>query len=223
MRRALRVALCCVLLFIACYYAFATLAFLGLRWINPPTTGVQIQRRVEALLGRTKYRKRRAFAPLSRISLDLQRSVIAAEDARFYIHHGIDWREVSEVVEDSLESGRVERGASTITQQLIKNLFFTTSRLPLRKAAELTLAPLAEFILPKQRILELYLNEIEWGPGVYGAEAAARYHYGIPASRVNRDQATGLAAIVPDPRHRKPAHMIRYRAIIDNRMRQMGW
>jgi len=221
--RVLRTVALWLLLLIAAFYAATALALVALRWVNPPTTGVQIERRVEALLSRTKYRKRSTFEPLSRIAPDLQHATIAAEDARFYQHHGIDWHEVNEVVEDSMESGHVERGASTITQQLVKNLFFTTHRLALRKVAELTLAPIAELILPKQRILELYLNTIEWGPGVFGAEAAARFHYGVPAAAVDRNQATRLAAILPAPRQRRPARMDRYSAIIDARMRQMGW
>jgi monofunctional biosynthetic peptidoglycan transglycosylase len=206
----------------ACYFA-AALALAAMRWVNPPTTGVEIQRRIESFFSKGKYQKRRTYAPLSRISRDLQHAVVAAEDSRFYQHHGIDWHEVNEVVEDSIESGRVERGASTITQQLVKNLFFTTHRLALRKVVEITLAPLAELLLSKQRILELYLNTIEWGPGVYGAEEAARYHYGAPASAIHRDQATRLAAVIPAPRKRRPARMDRYSAIIDARMRQMGW
>ena len=110
--------------------------------------------------------------PLARIAPELQHAVIAAEDGRFYQHHGIDWKEVQKVVDQDLDDGRIGRGGSTITQQLVKNLFFTTSRSFLRKGIEFTLAPVAELILPKQRILELYLNVIEWGPGVYGAEAA---------------------------------------------------
>jgi monofunctional biosynthetic peptidoglycan transglycosylase len=149
--------------------------------------------------------------------------VIAAEDTRFFQHHGIDWKEVSDVVEDGIESGHIDRGASTITQQLVKNLFFTTHRSALRKVPEFTLAPLAEALLPKQRILELYLNVIEWGPGVYGAEAASRFHYNTSAAAVDRGRALRLAAIIPSPRKRKPGRMDTYGATIDRRMRQMGW
>ena len=95
--------------------------------------------------------------------------MISAEDGRFYQHHGIDWKEVQKVVDQDMEDGHLGRGGSTITQQLVKNLFFTTSRSVVRKGVEFTLAPLAEWVLPKQRILELYLNVIEWGPGVFGA------------------------------------------------------
>jgi monofunctional biosynthetic peptidoglycan transglycosylase len=126
-------------------------------------------------------------------------------------------------MEESRETGEISRGASTITQQLVKNLFFTTHRNPLRKAAEYVLAPMADAILGKRRVLELYLNVVEWGDGVFGAESAARVYYGIPASRVGREQAARLAACLPAPRRRKPARMDRYSGQILMRMRQMGW
>ena len=204
-------------------HLFYAIALVGLRFINPPTTGVQIQRRLGSMFSRGKYEKRQTFMPLLRIAPDLQHAVIAAEDGRFYEHGGIDWKQVRIVAEDSLESGEVSRGASTITQQLVKNLFFTTHRNPLRKLAEYTLAPMADVILGKQRTLELYLNVAEWGPGVFGAEAAATFHYGVSASRLSRDQATRLAAILPAPARRKPGRMNSYSASIQTRMRQMGW
>jgi monofunctional biosynthetic peptidoglycan transglycosylase len=106
---------------------------------------------------------------------------------------------------------------------LIKNLFLTTNRSLVRKAVEFTLAPLSERILSKPRILELYLNEIEWGPGIYGAEAAAQAWYGIPAARVNREQAARLAALIPSPLRRKPERMNQYSGEILRRMAQTGW
>ena len=121
---------------------------------------------------RRRYLKRYKFAPLQQISPNLAHAVIAAEDGRFTRHHGIDWAEVEKVAQESSETGSIRRGASTITQQLVKNLFFTTHRNPVRKAFEYTLAPL-RMHLGKRRVLELYLNVVEWGPGVYGAEAAA--------------------------------------------------
>jgi monofunctional biosynthetic peptidoglycan transglycosylase len=204
-------------------YAFFIFALCVIRFVPPPTTAVQVQRRVEALLAGDPYRKQYEYLPLRRISAHLQHAVIAGEDGRFYTHSGIDWEEVRDVVEEARESGEAPRGASTLTQQLIKNVFFTTHRNPLRKAAEYTLAPLAEIILGKQRILELYLNVVEWGPGVYGAEAAARHHYATSAERLARDQSARLAAILPAPRRRTPERMDRYSAIISRRMQQMGW
>jgi len=199
------------------------LALLALRWVDPPFTAVHLQRRVESFRAKGRYYKRYSFVPLRSISRELQHAVIAAEDGRFYQHLGIDWLELRKVTEEDFERGRVGRGASTITQQLVKNLFFTTHRSILRKGIEVTLAPLAELILPKRRILEIYLNVIEWGPGVYGAEQASRYHYGIPASRLSREQAARLAACIPAPRTRKPHAMNTYSAEILSRMDMMGW
>ena len=208
---------------IAAVYLFWAVALFSLRTVNPPTTGVQIQRRIEALLRHTPYRKRYTFVPLSKISPELQHAVISAEDGRFYRHHGIDWDETEKVAQESQEKGEVIRGASTIPQQLVKNLFFTTHRNPVRKAFEYTLAPMAVMILGRNRLLELYLNVIEWGPGVYGIEAAAEYHYHTSAAALGREQSARLAAILPSPRRRKPERMSQYSAIIQDRMRILGW
>jgi monofunctional biosynthetic peptidoglycan transglycosylase len=159
---------------------------------------------------------------MSQISPDLQHAVVAAEDARFYQHHGFDWHEIQIAAEENWDGER-SRGASTLTQQLVKNLFFGTGRSFLRKGAELTLVPVAELVLGKRRILELYLNIVEWGPGVYGAEAACRYHYRTSARNVGRQQAAQLAAILPAPRKRRPERMRIYSEIILIRMHQMGW
>ena len=200
------------------------MALLALRYVDPPTTGVQIQRRVEAMFTHGPYKKRYTFVPLHRISPQLQHAVIAAEDGNFYKHYGIDWGQVRQVIEDSADAGEVTRGASTIPQQLVKNLFFTTHRNPVRKAFEYTLAPMAVMILGRNRLLELYLNVIEWGPsGVFGAEAAAEVHYHTSAAMLSREQAARLAAILPSPRRRKPERMNQYSAIIQERMRLLGW
>jgi monofunctional glycosyltransferase len=212
-----------VVALIAAFYLFSVTALVALRWVDPPFTMVQAQRRIEAWVHRKPYSKRQQWVPLARIAPDLQHAVVSAEDGRFFQHHGIDWKEVQKVVDQDVEDGRLGRGGSTITQQLVKNLFFTTSRSVVRKAVEFTLAPLAEWALPKKRILELYLNVIEWGPGVYGAGAAARLWYGIPAAKVNRDQAARLAALIPSPLRRKPARMNSYSAEILRRMEQTGW
>jgi monofunctional biosynthetic peptidoglycan transglycosylase len=212
--------------------AFAVIAALYLFWIgslfalrsyDPPTTGVQIQRNIEAKLAGRPYRKRQKWVPLDRISPDLQHAVIAAEDGHFFQHHGIDWQQVEQAAEESRVSGKRRRGASTITQQLVKNLFFTTYRDPVRKGFEYTLAPLADAILGKERILELYLNVIEWAPGVYGIAAAADYYYHIAPASLDREQSARLAACIPFPRRRKPVWMNEFSANIMERMRQHGW
>jgi monofunctional biosynthetic peptidoglycan transglycosylase len=198
------------------------LLLLAAAWIDPPTTAVQAQRHLQAWIHGTPYRKRYKFIPLSQISPNLQHAVVAAEDARFYQHHGFDWHEIQIAADDDLEGGRA-RGASTITQQLVKNLFFGTGRSYLRKGAEFTLVPLAELFLGKQRILELYLNVVEWGPGIYGADAACHAYDGTAARNTGREQAARLAAILPAPLKRRPARMNQYSALILERMRQMGW
>lgn len=204
-------------------FAFFTVALVMLRVVDPPATGVQVQRRIEAWASGRRYSKKQFWAPLKRISPDLQHAVIAAEDGRFYQHCGIDWKEVEKVLEETREGGEPPRGASTITQQLVKNLFFTTHRNPVRKLLEYPLAPLADTILGKDRVLELYLNVVEWGPGVFGAEAAAQHHFGTSASRLTREQAARLAAILPAPLRRKPSRMNQYSAAILERMRKSGW
>jgi monofunctional biosynthetic peptidoglycan transglycosylase len=192
------------------------------KWVDPPTTAVQTQRRIQSWTRSTPYQKRYKFVPLSLISPDFQHAVVAAEDARFYLHHGFDWNQIQIAAKDDVEGERT-RGASTVTQQLVKNLFFGTGRSVVRKGLEATLVPVAELVLGKRRILELYLNVVEWGPGVYGADAAARYWYKIPARNVGREQGAQLAAILPAPLKRKPERMHRYPEIILKRMSQMGW
>jgi monofunctional glycosyltransferase len=203
-------------------WLLAALVLVAARWIDPPTTAVHIQRRLQAWAHSKPYHERYKFIPLSQISPDLQHAVIAAEDARFYQHHGFDWHEVQIAAQEDLEGERT-RGASTITQQLVKNLFFGTGRSFLRKGAEASLVPVAEFILGKKRILEIYLNVVEWGPGIYGAESACRYYDQISAHNIGREQSARLAAILPAPLRRRPERMNSYSAIILKRMNQIGW
>ena len=204
-------------------YALCAFSVFALRWIDPPTTMVQMERRLEAMRKHRAYRKRYEFVPLRRIAPDVQHAVIAAEDGRFRQHHGFDWIEMQKVLEDDVKRGRLGRGGSTITQQLVKNLFLTTERSLVRKAAEFAVVPMMEAMLSKDRILELYLNVIEWGPGIYGAQAASEYYYHVPASAVNREQAARLAAIIPAPLKRKPERMNDYSEEILNRMARTGW
>jgi monofunctional biosynthetic peptidoglycan transglycosylase len=203
-------------------WSLAALILVAARWIDPPTTAVHIQRRLQAWIHHTPYREHHKFIPLSQISADLQHAVIAAEDTHFYQHHGFDWHEIQIAAEEDLEGDRT-RGASTITQQLVKNLFFGTGRSILRKGAEVTLVPVAEFVLGKQRILEIYLNVVEWGSGIYGAESACRYYDETAARNIGRQQSARLAAILPAPLKRRPERMNSYSAIILKRMGQMGW
>jgi monofunctional glycosyltransferase len=219
----LRKALLCLLAFVAAFYLSVAILILGLKWIDPPTTSVQMERRIEAWRTHKQYRKQYHFVPAASISADLRHAVVAAEDTRFADHSGFDWVEVHKVLEENLEKGKLGRGGSTISQQLVKNLFLSTNRSLIRKGVETTLVPITELVLGKERILELYLNVIEWGPGVYGADAAARHWYNIPASQVGREQAARLASVIPAPRRRRPDRMDGYSSIILTRMKQMGW
>jgi len=203
-------------------WSLAVLTLMAAHWIDPPATAMQIERRLQAWIHHTPYHERYKFIPLSQISPELQHAVIAAEDARFYQHHGFDWQELEIAAKGDMEGERM-RGASTITQQLVKNLFFGTGGSIFRKGAEFTLVPVAELVLGKQRILEIYLNVVEWGPGIYGAESACRYYDGTAARHIGREQAARLAAILPAPLKRRPERMNNYSTVILERMRQMGW
>ena len=223
MRRLLRRLLRTVALVVVGYYALVVLGLLWVRVLPPLTTAVHVQRRIESWFASGEYDKRWDWTPLDSISRHAQHAVVAAEDARFYLHDGFDWKEIGVVVEEARREGEPSRGASTITQQLVKNLFLTTRANVVRKGLEISITPLAELVLPKRRILELYLNVVEWGHGIYGIEAASRHYYRTSASGLGREQAARLAAVLPAPRRRSPHRMGRYSAIILRRMEQMGW
>ncbi len=221
-RPSLRTIARWLLLTLAAAWLLAALTLAALRFIDPPTTAVHVERRIESWFSSKPYTARYTFVPLDRISPDFQHAVIAAEDARFYQHNGFDWHAIQIAAEGDLDGGRL-RGGSTLDQQLVKNLFFGTSRSIFRKAAEFSLVPVAELVLGKRRILELYLNVVEWGPGIYGAEAASRYYFHTSARSINRRQGAELAAILPAPRKRRPEHMNHYTNLILERMHQMNW
>jgi monofunctional biosynthetic peptidoglycan transglycosylase len=151
------------------------------------------EKRPEALL-------KHEWVPYARISPHLKRAIVAAEDARFTEHEGFDWEAIEKALEKNRKKGRVVSGASTISQQLAKNLFLTASRTPWRKGQEALITVMIEQVLEKRRILEIYLNVIEWGDGVFGAEAAARHYFRQGASTLGPEQAARLAAMVPNPR-----------------------
>ena len=205
------------------FYVMCFGALFYLKWLPPLWTTVQVQRRIEALVLSESYTKQSDFIPLAEMSPHLAHAAIAAEDSRFFDHGGIDWRELETLLDRAKDRGHLSRGGSTITQQLVKNLFLTTYRSLARKALEFTLTPLAEMVLTKERILELYLNVVEWGPGVYGAEAAAQFHYGISAKRLTREQAARLVACLPAPLERRPQDMGDRAVDISARMQDMGW
>lgn len=162
---------------------------------NPSSTAF-----MDRYLEKPGAKLRHNWVSYERISAHLKRAVVAAEDARFLDHEGFDWEAITKAMQKNEQRGKVVAGASTISQQLAKNLFLSGSRSWLRKAQEAAITWMMERTLSKRRILEIYLNVAEWGEGIFGAEAAARYHFGVPAAALTPEQATWLAAILPSPK-----------------------
>ena len=168
---------------------------------NNPTMTAFMEQRLERMRDNNpKAALKYEWMPYQRISVHLKRAIVAAEDAKFLDHGGFDWDAIQKAYERNVQKGKVVSGGSTISQQLAKNLFLSSDRSWWRKAQEAVITLMIETIMSKQRILEIYLNVIEWGEGVFGAEAAARYHYGIGAAGLSPAQAARLAAMVPSPR-----------------------
>jgi monofunctional biosynthetic peptidoglycan transglycosylase len=205
-KRIIWIGIAAILLFIV--FVWAGLPSRGevraLAKTNPKETSVMRQRAREAEKAERKARRAQSWVPLSRVSRHLIHAIVAAEDPNFFGHEGVDWDAVRESIETNVKKGRFARGGSTITQQLAKNLFYTTYKNPIRKLREFFVARWLEEDLTKTRILELYLNVIEWGDGVYGAEAAAHRYYGKSVAGLNETEAAGLAAMVPSPRRINP-------------------
>lgn len=177
---------------------------LALNFIQPPTTMVLLQRTVQrAAEGKQPWYPRREVVGREAISVHLRRAVLAAEDDRFYLHDGLDFVEIEKALDRAEQGGRL-RGASTITQQVAKNIFLWEGRSFVRKGLEAYLAVMLELTLPKERILDLYLNLAEWGDGVFGIEMAARTHFQTSAARLTPEQSARLAAILPSPRRWSP-------------------
>jgi len=201
--------------------AVLVLAVLLLRWVNPPYSMYMLS----DASGPTGPSLHRFWQPLDALPAHVMLAVIAAEDQRFPLHRGFDWGSIREAIDTHRRGGRL-RGASTISQQTAKNLFLWHGRSFLRKFLEAGFTVAIETLWPKQRILEVYLNTAEWGPGIFGIEAASRSHFGIPARQLSRDQAVLLAAVLPNPRGyspTRPSEAVRTRARwIDQQMTQLG-
>jgi monofunctional glycosyltransferase len=159
----------------------------------------------------------------AKISTHLKRAVIASEDAKFTMHEGFDWEGIEKAYEKNLKKGKIVAGGSTISQQLAKNLFLSSKRTPWRKAQEVVITLMLEKMMTKRRIFEIYLNVIEWGNGVFGAEAAARHYFKTSARGLGKQQAAKLAAMIPNPRfydkHRMTRYLNRRTSTIQARMR----
>src|SRR4029078_11166879 len=190
-----------------------------------PDTSAFMDARVDRMREKDpKAKLAHQWVPYERISTQLKRAVVASEDAKFLDHEGFDWQAISKAIEKNERKGRVVSGASTISQQLAKNLFLSGERSWVRKAQEAAITWMLESVMSKRRITEIYLNVAEWGDGVFGAEAAARHHFGIPARSLSAQQAAWLAAILPSPlrysRGQSTAYLGERVAVIRGRMQQ---
>lgn len=171
------------------------------KWFDPVKTSFMSEQLEQLREKDPKAQLRHTWVPYARISPHLKRAVIAAEDANFTEHDGVDWDAIERAYEANLKRGKVVRGGSTITMQLAKNLFLSGSRSYLRKAQELAITYMLEAVMGKRRILEIYLNVAEWGVGVFGCEAGARRHYGRSCAELGPGEAARMAAMLPRPRH----------------------
>jgi monofunctional biosynthetic peptidoglycan transglycosylase len=183
-------------------------------WFNPSTSAF-MEERLELMQEKNPDAElRHKWVPYNRISIHLKRALIAAEDAKFLDHEGFDWEAIQKAYEKNIKKGKVVAGGSTISQQLAKNLFLSGSRTPWRKAQEALITLMIENVMSKQRIFEIYLNIIEWGNGVFGAEAAARYYFKTSAATLTAEQSARLAAMVPKPRY---YDKVRYTPLLERR------
>lgn len=193
-------------------------------WVknNPSTSSFMDQRLLVMQNKHPDAELQHQWMPYAKISNNLKRALIASEDAKFVDHEGFDWEGIQKAYEKNMKKGKIVAGGSTISQQLAKNLFLSTKRTPWRKAEEVLITVMLEQMMSKQRIFEIYLNVIEWGNGVFGAEAAARYYYRVSSAQLSAIQAAKLAAMVPNPRyydqHREARGMLRKADIILRRM-----
>ncbi|HMX15682.1 MAG TPA: monofunctional biosynthetic peptidoglycan transglycosylase [Rhodocyclaceae bacterium] len=170
------------------------------KWFNPGTTAFMAQRLGELREKNPQAELKRAWTPYDRISVHLRRAAVAAEDDKFVDHEGFDWEGIQKALEKNQKKGKVVAGGSTISQQLAKNLFLSASKTPWRKAQEAVITVWLELLWDKRRILEVYLNVVEWGEGLFGAEAAARRYFNVTAANLGPEQAARLAVMLPAPR-----------------------
>nr|MBL8412472.1 monofunctional biosynthetic peptidoglycan transglycosylase [Dechloromonas sp.] len=201
-------------------WLFGWVLFWG--WVNPDTTRFMEIRLLELRAKNPDAQLKKQWVPYERISIHLKRAIIASEDAKFVDHEGFDWEGIQKAVEKNQKRGRLAAGGSTISQQLAKNLFLTPNKSYLRKVEEAIITLMLENLWSKRRIFEVYLNVIEWGNGVFGAEAAAQHYYKLGAAQLGPEQAARLAGMVPNPRfydrNRNAPGLGRKTAIILGRM-----
>ncbi len=215
-----------LVLFFAWLILYQLWVFLHICWwikFNPSSSAF-MQDRLEIIqAAKPDAELKHKWVVYNKISNHLKRAVVASEDAKFKYHEGFDWDGIEKAFDKNLKKGKIVGGGSTISQQLAKNLFLSSGRTPWRKAEEAVITLMLEKILSKRRILEIYLNIIEWGNGVFGAEAAARHYFKISAGSLSKTQAAKLAAMIPNPRfydqHRNTRYLNRRTATIQARMR----
>lgn len=209
----------------ALLFVSSVLAVLVLRWVPPPTSGVMIERRLGAFVAGTPYSLSYRWVPWDRIAKTAGQAAVAAEDQHFPTHHGFDFESLQRAI-DAHEEGRRLRGASTISQQVAKNVFLWSGRSFVRKGLEAYFTVLIELMWPKRRILEVYLNVAELGPGVFGVEAASQRFFGKPAAKLTASDAALLTAVLPNPirlrADRPSAYVEGRRAWILRQMAQLG-
>jgi monofunctional biosynthetic peptidoglycan transglycosylase len=193
-------------------------------WVNHNPDSTSFMRHQLAVLREKNPRAeiKHIWVPYKRISNNLKRAIIASEDANFSEHDGVDWQAMEKAYEKNAKKGKVVAGGSTITQQLAKNLFLSGERSYVRKGQEVIITYMLEFWMDKERIFEIYLNSVEWGVGIFGAEAAARHYYGVSAAQLSPEQAARMAVMLPRPRfydqHRGSDYLARRTALILRRM-----
>jgi monofunctional glycosyltransferase len=191
-----------LLVFVIFVYELWILAQIGwMRWFDPSTSAFMDRRLAVMQEKNPKARLKRQWVDYPQISVHLKRALIVSEDAKFLSHEGFDWEAIEKALEKNLKRGKVVSGGSTISQQLAKNLFLSSERSAIRKVQEALITLMLEAVLPKRRIFEIYLNIIEWGEGVFGAQAAASHYFQINAVQLNEWQSARLAAMVPSPRY----------------------
>jgi len=205
-------------------YLYSTLPDVKtLKTKNPKSTALMELRDQEHRKKGNKISRQQIWVSYGAISEHLKKAVLISEDAAFFSHAGVDVKELQEALKKDWETGRFARGGSTITMQLAKNLYLNPSKNPLRKAKEIVIAWQIEHALSKRRIFEIYLNVVEWGPNVYGAEAAARHYFAKPAANLDIVEAATLAALLPSPRNTREKNLTYKRNLILSRMAEVGY
>ncbi|TAN81965.1 MAG: monofunctional biosynthetic peptidoglycan transglycosylase [Gallionella sp.] len=213
-------AICFAMLLLYQLWIFAHICW----WIKfDPSTSAFMENRLSVMQGKKPDAElQHRWVSYAKISGHLKRALIASEDAKFVDHEGFDWDGIQKAYEKNMKKGKIVAGGSTISQQLAKNLFLSTRRTPWRKLEEAIITVMLEAVMDKRRIFEIYLNVIEWGDGVFGAEAAARHYYRTSAANLSAEQAARLAAMVPNPRyydrHPEAPGLLRKTGIIQTRM-----